>query len=425
MSQTSSPADQQQLNQLAASAPLPLLLVDAEDGRIRHSNQLARDCLQDQEQHPLLAEHFHNPQLARQLLLMAKNQGFVAQFEARLYQRPQQWRWMQLAARRVGPQGELLAIALTDIHTRKLRELELAASAARHRAILASTHEGYVLVNADNLQVLDVNPALCHMLGQPASDLLGQALPSLFANDATDQARLQQLAENQRGDRRHWAFEARLRHASGQLVTTQINASALIDQQDGEQVEPHALFALITDIGERKLNEDRLYYLAFYDNLTALPNRYLLGERLEQMTRQQQRGGAGFALLFIDLDDFKQVNDRHGHDVGDELLQLFARRLAGLLRSSDTASRLAGDEFVVLLANIADSDTALVVAEKLIAALGQPLQLQQQALAVSLSVGIALCPQHATDPAQLKHLADHAMYAAKRQGKNRAALHGG
>jgi diguanylate cyclase (GGDEF)-like protein len=209
-------------------------------------------------------------------------------------------------------------------------------------------------------------------------------------------------------------FELCLRRATGERITVEVSLSAVADQ-DGRVT---SLFALVSDITARKLNEERVLYLAFYDTLTALPNRFLFSEHMEQALRQRQRVGNMLALLFIDLDDFKQVNDCHGHDVGDELLREVARRLVSCVRASDTVSRQGGDEFIVLLNNLSHGTAAEQVAQKMLDALAAPVIIGALSLRISASIGIALCPEHGEDASTLRRMADIAMYRAKQAGKH-------
>jgi diguanylate cyclase (GGDEF)-like protein len=172
----------------------------------------------------------------------------------------------------------------------------------------------------------------------------------------------------------------------------------------------------------RSANE-QLRNVALYDKLTGLPNRLLLEDRLERAAYRADRGGGIFALMFVDLDRFKPVNDRYGHGVGDGLLRSVAQRLAGALRKEDTVARTGGDEFVVVLAAIRAPGDAAVVAGKLVAELGRPFHVEQHELAISCSIGISLYPADGRDLAALMVSADAAMYRAKRAGANTFEFH--
>lgn len=173
---------------------------------------------------------------------------------------------------------------------------------------------------------------------------------------------------------------------------------------------------------ERKQTETWLQYVALHDQLTALPNRILFHDRLRTALVRARRDHSLLALLYIDLDKFKLVNDSFGHDIGDLLLCGVADRLRHCVRESDTVGRVGGDEFVVLLDNISQAEHALIVAEKIRSALNQPFELPGNRLHISTSIGVAVHPRHGDDNRQLMRLADDAMYSAKKHGGNRLMM---
>ena len=173
---------------------------------------------------------------------------------------------------------------------------------------------------------------------------------------------------------------------------------------------------------ERQQMLARLQFMAQHDALTQLPNRTLLHDRLQRALTRAQRNSRGLALLFIDLDNFKQVNDNLGHASGDQLLQQVAQRLRQCLRASDTVARFGGDEFVILLEGSADGAQVSGIAEKIRQVLRLPVELAQSRLSVQASIGIALFPEHAADASGLLEQADQAMYQAKQAGGDRARL---
>jgi diguanylate cyclase len=162
----------------------------------------------------------------------------------------------------------------------------------------------------------------------------------------------------------------------------------------------------------------RIEHLAHHDMVTSLPNRVLLSDRLEQETARARRGGTGFAVLMMDLDGFKQVNDRWGHAAGDRVLAMVAQRLRQCVRASDTVGRLGGDEFMAVLPE-ASLHGAVAVADKVVAALAQPYPIDKGEASLGASVGIAMYPVHGVEPDVLQKAADAALYQAKREGKNR------
>jgi len=182
------------------------------------------------------------------------------------------------------------------------------------------------------------------------------------------------------------------------------------------------IVAIYDDVTERKQEEERAHYLAHYDALTHLPNRTLIADRIRQALAKAKRDKTRMALMYVDLDNFKPVNDELGHDVGDLLLQEVAKRLQDCMRESDTAARTGGDEFIVLLPTIDAESDAIVVAEKICHALDQPFELAGHRLDISCSVGVAVYPEHGGSEEQLVKHADIAMYHAKQDGRNNVKI---
>lgn len=169
-----------------------------------------------------------------------------------------------------------------------------------------------------------------------------------------------------------------------------------------------------------RISEEQIRKLAYYDGVSGLPNRWLLMERMRHALVQGKRYRRLTAVLFLDIDNFKHINDTLGHEAGDALLRTFAMRLSQCIRGGDTAARLGGDEFIILLPEIAEPQDAVVMAEKVLACLGEPTAIAGQEIFVTASIGIALhCPEDSTDVAELLHRADVAMYSAKKAGRNR------
>ncbi|MDX1588580.1 MAG: diguanylate cyclase [Oleiphilaceae bacterium] len=200
----------------------------------------------------------------------------------------------------------------------------------------------------------------------------------------------------------------------GALVVRNDSGTRPYSPQDRELLQFAA--SQIAAAIERRHNHTRLEYLAQYDALTELPNRSLFRDRLRNALKKSQRDGTRLAVIYLDLDRFKHINDSHGHTTGDQLLQEVARRLRVSVRESDTVSRLGGDEFVVLLDSINRQEDAAVVAEKILASLSAPYILEGVTLQSAPSLGIAVYPEQGQDDQQLVRQADAAMYLAKRSG---------
>jgi diguanylate cyclase (GGDEF)-like protein len=189
------------------------------------------------------------------------------------------------------------------------------------------------------------------------------------------------------------------------------------------QSEEMGAVVLFNDISDRKREEQRVKHLAHHDPLTGLPNRALLDDRLAQALAVAKRDGLHLSLMFLDLDKFKPINDTHGHHVGDLLLVEVARRLQQCLRDSDTAGRIGGDEFVVLLPNINSLADAVIVANKILSELQNPCHLNGINVEISASIGVATTLGHDCDAMKLKSMADAAMYLAKESGRSTVAVY--
>jgi diguanylate cyclase (GGDEF)-like protein/PAS domain S-box-containing protein len=278
--------------------------------------------------------------------------------------------------------------------------------------VFASSQEAIVITNADR-RTLAVNAAFTGMTGYEAADMLGSMPDALAAGLATPEL----CAAMWREIEHHgaWVGEVEQRRKDGSSFPAGLSVSAV---RDAEGHCSHYVCTL-SDITERKLTEERFIHLANHDALTSLPNRHLLLDRLQGAISLSRRTGQIIGLLFLDLDNFKWVNDSLGHASGDQLLIAVAARLTGTVRSSDTVARLGGDEFVVLLAQAASEVEIGHVARKVIDALARPLELNGHDFHVTASLGVCVYPNDGNDPATLLKHADTAMYAAKAAGKNR------
>jgi diguanylate cyclase (GGDEF)-like protein/PAS domain S-box-containing protein len=258
------------------------------------------------------------------------------------------------------------------------------------------------------------NPHLCRLL-----EAGGEALPitSLLKLRGREAAALDEEIRRRLMTDGFWQGETELLIRGGGTCHV---LEAVYPLHDEQGTTTHFIHFL-QDISAHK-HAEMLSGLAFYDSLTGLPNRNLLQDRLARAVAATQRNGTGFAVLYIDIDHFKQVNDRHGHDIGDELLRQFAARLQRGLRNSDTVARLGGDEFVAILEDMTDTQGAVQVVEKLLDACRGEYELCGRRHCVTLSIGIGFYPDDALDAQALLRCADAAMYRAKTAGRNRYAL---
>lgn len=187
-------------------------------------------------------------------------------------------------------------------------------------------------------------------------------------------------------------------------------------------VIPWVIMRHYKTLGQLALEHEKTAYLATYDQLTDLPNRFLFADRFTQAFHNWKRNGSKFAFLIVDLDHFKEINDTHGHEVGDQVLIAAARRMKEQLRSCDTIARYGGDEFAALLLGVVNADEVGRAAEKLLDAVSQPITTTAGPLQVSCSIGIAICPTHGETLEELRRAADQAMYESKKDGRNAASL---
>jgi diguanylate cyclase (GGDEF)-like protein/PAS domain S-box-containing protein len=299
-----------------------------------------------------------------------------------------------------------IRVTLTDITERKRIELVL-----RIVSTAFESHGPMVICNAEKI-ILQANNAFITATGYTQKEILGQKI-SLLKSDHHDNVFYTSMWEtiNQTGT---WQGEVWDRHKSGQVNPKLLTISAV---KNSNNVVTHYVGSFI-DITEKKLAEEKIKHLAFYDSLTQLPNRCLLQERLKHSIEMARRDNKPLALLMLDLDRFKAVNDSLGHLAGDELLQQVAARMTARLRTVDMVSRLGGDEFIVLLDDIAHPDDAARVAEDIIIDLSKSFILSQSNdVRIGVSIGISLYPQHGSCPETLLDHADAALYQAKDQGR--------
>jgi len=321
--------------------------------------------------------------------------------------------WLYNKVSLVDQAGKIAGLigTITDVTHYKNTERALEASEARFR-VLAENGIDLISVVALDGRVTYCSPALKTLLGWDPEETLGHSMFEFVHRDDADMARaaFQRLLETRKT---HEPVELRFRHKDGQWRTFEALGTNCVDN-------PHIRGVVLNsrDVTDRKLIQQRIQHLAYHDNLTGLPNRGLLQDRLGHSIARAERSGRKVAVLFIDLDNFKNINDTLGHDVGDELLRQVARRLTECVRGGDTIARQGGDEFIVLLDNLEDGRGASVVAQKILNSLRSPFPLGGTEQHVSGSVGIAVYPEDGRDAQTLMKNADTAMFHGKGIGKN-------
>jgi diguanylate cyclase (GGDEF)-like protein/PAS domain S-box-containing protein len=270
-----------------------------------------------------------------------------------------------------------------------------------------------LLIDPNDGAIIDASKGACQYYGYSLSELTSM---SIF--DINTMTKAEIIAEMQRAKeevKNH--FNLRHQLASGEVRDVEVFSSPI--PVEGQKF----LYSVIHDVTERVQVEKQLKQMAYFDSLTALPNRLLFFDRLEHGLAQAKRHSKQLALMFLDLDRFKQINDELGHDMGDIVLKETAQRLKESVRESDTVARIGGDEFAMILPDIRGPEDAIGVAEKLLQGMLEPFHLDGQKHIVGGSIGISLYPNDGIDSKVLLKNADLAMYQVKKQGRNDYGLY--
>jgi diguanylate cyclase (GGDEF)-like protein/PAS domain S-box-containing protein len=317
---------------------------------------------------------------------------------------------------------------IMDVTATRIAEAALATSEERNRGVIHALEEGLLIYGAD-LRAISCNAAAARILGLPESELLGKPAAA-WPITMTHEDGTAVLPENSPSRR---AFETgvpqrdvvmHIVHRDGSDLWASLSSHPLM--REGES-QPYGVVSAFSDITERRKAQEQIAFLAYHDSLTKLPNRALLDEHLALALARARRGGHAVALLYVDLDDFKAVNDSLGHAAGDELLRRIAVRLRGVVRTTDLLARQGGDEFLILLTDLASDPrlSAEAVAKQVEAALLEPFSIADAEFEIGSSIGISIYPHDASDADTLLRHADAAMYEVKQAGRGGIASYGG
>ena len=359
-------------------------------------------------------EHLHgDDRAAVERRLEQHFNGATATFESehRLRNRKGDWVWSLARGRIVehDEDGQPRRMCGTARDVTAEREAEHDRRIAQE--VIRSMSEAVAVTDLE-FRFLSVNPAFTKIAGWRNDEVTGR--PADLLNCAQHPAEHYMALRESLARSGHWRGELWQRRKDGDEF---LSWSEISEVRDASGIRTHFV-SVISDITDRKRTEQELRYLANYDALTGLPNRTLLSERIGHAIIRAQRGGRRVAVLFLDLDRFKHVNDSMGHAAGDRMLKAAGSRLRQVVREGDSVARLGGDEFTVVLEDIAGSIDAERIAEKIIAAFEQPLELDTgQEVVISPSIGISLYPDHGQLPTDLLKFADTAMYQAKDHGR--------
>ena len=392
-------------SELVEAFPTPIVVTSVPDHQVLHANGPAQQWLDGVATDPW--RRGLEPSVRARFFQRLADQGTVDEFEVR-------WlgghspAWAVLSARRLVFQGrEAILTAFAPINKLKMMEQRLELWAK----VFEASSESIVIMDADK-RVISVNQAFCSSTSYDFHEVVGKDLS--FMVDLP-----QALAWKEAQDKDVWSGEVHVRRRNGDHYPAWLMISAVY--KAGNRGEVANYIATSIDITDRKAHEARIRFLAHHDVLTELPNRSLCQLRLAEALEYAARVGEKVAVLFIDLDRFKLINDTLGHHIGDGLLRTVARRLTQSVRADDTVSRLGGDEFVVILRHVgsrAELDAA--VSDRMLVAIRQSAVVEGHTLAVSCSVGVAIYPDDAREQSELMRRADAAMYEAKAAGRDMA-----
>jgi diguanylate cyclase (GGDEF)-like protein/PAS domain S-box-containing protein len=294
-------------------------------------------------------------------------------------------------------------VLITDITKHRLSEIEVRDSEARLQTFLNASAEGIVFHRGG--RILDVNPAVCRLVGYEAQELVGREIFE-FVPPAYRAEIAAHLAAN-----REVSYESAVWDREQNIVPVEFIGRTL--NYNGQVTR----MSIVRDLRDRQQAQERITYLAHHDVLTGLPNRARLSGLLDTMIEAARRRNLKLALLFVDLDHFKRINDSLGHEAGDELLRTTAQRLRAIVRETDVVARFASDEFVLAIPNVASQDEIEAVAQRVLEDLQRPTAFGGKQVSITPSIGVALYPNDGANAEELLMHADTAMYAAKQGGR--------
>ncbi|QTN30320.1 EAL domain-containing protein [Rhodoferax sp. AJA081-3] len=391
--------------ELVEGFPTPMVVTSVPDHEVLHANAPALAWLGDIRRDPWAPGL--EPHVRARFFQRLADHGTVDEFEVR-------WlagatpSWAVLSARRLQYQGrEAVLTAFTPINKLKLLEQRLELWAK----VFEASSESIVIMNAQR-QVISVNQSFCRSTFYDFHEVIGADFATLVDSP-------QALQWMQQPEKDAWQGEVMMRRMTGDSYQAWLMVSAVYKgSTSGEVVN---FIATSIDITDRKAHEERIHFLAHHDVLTELPNRSLCQQRLGEALTQARSSGEKVAVLFIDLDRFKTINDTLGHHIGDGLLRIVARRLSQAVRADDTVSRLGGDEFVIVMRHVRDHEELdAMVNHRLIPTIRQTAVVEGHSIVVSCSVGVAVFPDDAANHDELMRRADAAMYEAKAAGRDMA-----
>ncbi|MCX5856579.1 MAG: diguanylate cyclase, partial [Deltaproteobacteria bacterium] len=361
-------------------------------------------------------QHYVHPEERENFKRMMAEQGYVENFEHEAFRRDGSIFWVSVSSRAVRDgDGSILYYegTHTDITKRKQTEADLRASEERYRSIIENIDDGYYEVDLKGT-ITFINDAALRITGVSRSELEGTNFASYASGEDAGMIfrtfhQVFLTGTSFRG------LSWRVVRPEGKEQHVEVSVSLIRDAA----ARPVGFRGILHDITERRKAEETIQHMAFHDALTGLPNRLLFYDRFSQILAHARRSGEQFAVIMLDLDKFKDVNDRLGHDAGDQLLRSVAERLASQQRDGDTVARFGGDEFLLILPGIKQKEDLDPLGQKILQIFQQPFRISDQELVVHASIGVAVFPDDGPDKDALFQKADFAMYRAKAAGGNR------
>ncbi|BAQ63797.1 EAL domain-containing protein [Geminocystis sp. NIES-3709] len=375
----------------------PILTIDL-NNKVTYTNNIFKEKFSDFRQNYTLS-----PFIKNLVLELTKNDKKFCIREIK-YKEQNYTQYAHFIENKTQIKSYIFSFSERDNIENALRENE-----EKYRAVVRQISEGIILIDPITKQIIEANNAYCSLMGYSPSEILSLKLSDLVA---TDPEISDSIIRKVQRNRLNVTQESIHRHKDGSLINVEVNISIIY-----YSAKEFICYA-VRDITERKLSEEMLRYQACHDLLTELGNRNLFNEQLHKAIARAQRYKNQFAIMFIDLDRFKNINDTLGHDIGDKFLQGVAHRIRDCLRNSDLIARWGGDEFTILLSEIKTSQDAALVAERILQALKKPFPVMEYELRAYLSMGIAIYPQDGDNLDTLLKNADTALYQIKEKGGN-------
>ncbi|MFA7530690.1 MAG: EAL domain-containing protein [Castellaniella sp.] len=344
----------------------------------------------------------------RTIMRRMRRHGYQVRYESRLVRKDGSGIDVEIFAATTRMKGRIIIIGIVlDISERR----EAEASARRAALVYRHTSEAMVITSPTAI-IRDINPAFTAITGYARHEVLGRKM-NMLSSGRHDHDFYEILWEHlHRKGQWHGDIHNRRKNGEEYIQHLRINASYNPD------ASVNSYIGLFSDVTKQRRQEATIWHQAHFDHLTGLPNRKMFNDALQHRLNQSGSTGNAFALLFLDLDLFKHINDTYGHDKGDALLKLVARRLQSCTREGDTIARMGGDEFTVIFHDPGDVENMAIICQKVLNSIARPYRVGEERLRVTVSIGVSLFPDHGTDAETLLKHADIAMYAAKNKGRN-------